>query len=272
MPSEVKSRARFPLRLKIAIPLLAVPFAASVQVCQAEQSSQRTFHSAEEASHALLVAAEAGETDALTQILGQADELISSNDAAQDRLEREQFVHKYLEMHRLVRERNGEVVLYIGAENWPFPIPLVTHDGVWSYDSDAGREEVLYRRVGENEVTAIEVCHELIATLNKPRAHVDPDNPVGPLLASARSDHKAAAFRGYYFRFVHNARSDTLGFIAYPAKYGVSGVMTFVVEREGIVYQKDLGPGTMQVVTDMAAYPTDSTWEPAEPELADHAR
>jgi Protein of unknown function (DUF2950) len=271
MPGKETSRASFPLRLRIAIPLLAVPLLASVPVGEAAQSGQRTFHSVEEASRALFVAVEAGETDGLTQILGQGNELISSSDAAQDRLDRERFVRKYQQMHRLVRERNGEVILYIGAENWPFPIPLVAHDGVWSYDSDAGQEEVLYRLVGENEVTAIEVCHELLAASKGPRQSADANDHVDPLLASARTDGRAVALHGYYFRFLPTARNDAFGVVAYPAEYGVSGVMTFVVDSEGVVYQKDLGPGTTEAATKIGAPHTDATWKPAEPGLADHS-
>ena len=87
----------------------------------------------------------------MTEILGAGKELVSSDDDVQDKSERERFTRKYQEMHRLVREPDATTVLYIGAENWPFPIPLVSTDGAWSFDAKAGMEEVLFRRIGENE-------------------------------------------------------------------------------------------------------------------------
>ena len=264
MRSNIKGPAKFPSRAQIAIPLLAMPLAAWLQVSEAQQASQRTFHSAEEASHALFVAVEADATSAVTQILGQNNELTGSSDADQDKAERAQFVRKYREMHRLARENNGEVVLYIGAENWPFPIPLVSHNGVWHYDSDTGEKEVLYRRIGANEVAAIEACHALIATLEKPQAHTDSDNPAGPLLTAARADNKPVPFQGYSFRLLSKPGHDKFGIVAYPTVYGSSGIMTFIVNDKGVVYQKDLGAGTEKVAAGMTTYPADSTWVSAE--------
>ena len=248
--------------------LLAVPLAACLQIAQAQQPDQRTFTSAEEASHALFVAVEADEAGAIAQILGQADEPSSSSDAEQDKLDRAQFVRKYREMHRLARERNGEVVLYIGAENWPFPIPLISHDGLWRYDADAGEQEVLYRRIGENEVTAIETCHALVATLKKPQVHATTNNRAASLLDTARGGDKPVAFRGYTFRILSSG-GGTPAIVAYPTRYGSSGVMTFMVSETGVVYQKDLGSDTEKVATGMIAYHRDSTWAPAETGLQD---
>jgi hypothetical protein len=264
MRSNIEGPAKFPSRAHIAIPLLVLPLAACLQVCEAQQASQRTFQSAEEASHALFVAVEADATGAVAQILGENNGLTSSSDADLDKADRSQFVRKYREMHRLARENNGAVVLYVGAENWPFPIPLVSHNGVWHYDSDTGEKEVLYRRIGANEVAAIEACHELIATLEKPRAP-DSDNPVGPLLTAARADNKPVPFQGYAFRILSKAGHDKFGIVAYPTAYGSSGVMTFIINNnKGVVYQKDLGAGTESIATGMAAYPGDSTWVAAE--------
>ena len=247
--------------------LLVMPLAACLQLAQAQQPDQRTFVSAEEASHALFVAVEADEAGAIAQILGQRDELTSSSDADQDKLDRAQFVRKYREMHRLARERDGEVVLYIGAENWPFPIPLISHDGQWRYDADTGTHEVLYRRIGENEVTAIETCHALVATLKKPQAHAVTDNPAASLLNAARADNKPVPFHGYAFRLL--SRDGAPASVAYPSAYGSSGVMTFIVGDTGVVYQKDLGASTEKAATAMTAYHHDSTWTPAETGLRD---
>lgn len=248
--------------------LLAVPLAACLQIAQAQAPDQRTFASAEEASHALFVAVEADETVAIAQILGQADELTSSSDPEQDKLDRTQFVRKYREMHRLARERDGEVVLYVGAENWPFPIPLISHNGQWRYDADTGEQEVLYRRIGENEVTAIETCHALFATLKKPQAHaVGATSQTVSLLNTARAGNKPVPFRGYTFRILTSGKAPAI--VAYPTTYGSSGVMTFIVSDTGVVYQKDLGANTEKAATAVTAYPHDSTWTRAETGLQD---
>jgi hypothetical protein len=261
---SVKSLRKFPPRASVIVGPFAVLLMGYLQVCAAAQASQTTFPSAEAASQALLMAVEAQDPRTLTQILGPKNEILSSNDAAQDKLDREQFVHKYREMHRLVKGRDGEKLLYIGAENWSFPIPLVSSNGAWRFDSDAGEKEVLYRRVGENEVTAIEVCHALNAPVTKSEANADADNPVGTLLAAAKAGRKPVQFQGYYFRILPNSGNNTFALVAYPAAYGSSGVMTFIVDEKGVVYQKDLGPSTVKVASAMAAFRTDPTWTPAD--------
>src|ERR1700756_2549421 len=138
------------------------------QVGLAASSKQTTFPSAEAASRALFLAVQHDDKQALTNIVGAGDELLSSNDAVQDRLDRQQFIQKYQEMHRLAGGPNEETTLYIGAENWPFPIPLVSTDGVWRFDPDAGQEEILVRQIGENELTTIETCRDLIRAKDQP--------------------------------------------------------------------------------------------------------
>src|SRR5262245_4344312 len=119
----------------------------------AEPPPQRTFSSAAEASRALFLAAQAGDERALLKIFGpDGKEIISSGDAVEDTNSREMFVKKYQEMNRLVEEPDGTVRLYIGAENWPMPIPLVNKTGAWYFDTEAGREEILFRRIGRNEI------------------------------------------------------------------------------------------------------------------------
>jgi hypothetical protein len=264
MGNNAQGRARSRLYLNIAIPLLAVPLAVVAQVGDAQTPGQRTFASAEEASDGLFAAVASKDVGAIVAVLGQNNELVSSNDSAQDEVDREQFARKYREMHRLARERDGEVVLYVGAENWPFPIPLVSHGGVWQYDSDVGQREVLYRRVGENEVTAIETCHTLIATLQEPQARADTGNTAASLLNEARAGDKPVALHGYSFRLLGKPGNSAFGIVAYPSAYGSSGVMTFVINDSGVVYQKDLGAKTGRVAAKMAAYKTDATWAPAE--------
>ena len=162
-------------------------------------------------------------------------------------------------MHRLVQEPDGSTVLYIGAENWPFPIPLVSKNGVWYFDSETGKQEILFRRVGENEATAIEVAEEFAMASNASALKAASEDPITRFAESLRSaaaankDNKESGpFHGYYFRVMTqdsasaSARNKTKGLtlVAYPAEYQSSGVKTFVVTWRGIVFEKDLGPET----------------------------
>src|SRR6201993_4371977 len=149
--------------------LLVVGFASP---SFAEETHPKAFASPEEAANALFEAAQREDEQALEAILGAGKEVTSSSDTVQDKLEREQFCQKYREMHRLVGEPDGTTVLYIGAENWPFPIPLVSKNGEWYFDSDRGQQEILFRRIGENETTALEVCQGFATAKkqNEPKA------------------------------------------------------------------------------------------------------
>jgi hypothetical protein len=245
----------------------------------AQESRPRTFSSPGEATDALFQAAQKADEPALEAILGAGKEVTSSNDEEEDKLEREQFSKKYQEMHRLVQEPDGSTVLYIGAENWPFPVPLVSNNGKWYFDSDHGKQEILFRRIGENETTAIEVCEQFASAENKDSAKVGSDDPITQYVqslvsaAAANADNKEPnPFHGYYFRVVtKNSTSEASGpgkkkgsltLVAYPTEYQASGVMTFVVTREGIVYEKDLGSDTTAVAPKIKAR-SDSSWHPA---------
>jgi len=245
----------------------------------AQQSQTKTFSSAGEASDALFQAAEKQDEPTLESILGGGKEVASSSDDEDDKLEREQFTKKYQEMHRLVAEPDGTTVLYIGAENWPFPIPLASKNGEWYFDSDQGKQEILFRRVGENENTAIEVCEEFAMAKTARAEKVasrDPITQFAESLASgstANSDNKGSApFHGYYFRMLTtNSASQQSGpskrqrgliLVAYPAEYQSSGVKTFVVTWRGTVFEKDLGPDTTTVAPQIKV--RDSNWRPAE--------
>src|SRR5258706_9462559 len=140
-----------------ALIALALLVGGSSQWSLAQKSGPKTFSSPGEASKALLQAVQNNDEEAVERILGAGKEVTSSSDDIEDKLERERFSQKYQEMHRLVREPDGTTVLYIGAENWPFPIPLVSKNGAWFFDSDTGQQEILFRTAGENETTAIEV-------------------------------------------------------------------------------------------------------------------
>lgn len=225
------------------------------------QSSQETFKSPEEASEALFTAVRDRDEPALARILGAGRELLSSGDAAEDKADQERFVRKYREMHRLAREPHGERLLYVGAENWPFPVPLTARNGAWRFDADAGLQELRFRQIGENEVTAIALCHTLLAAARSGRGDAS-DSLTGEVLAATK-DGNNTAFHGYQFRIL-NTRGG-LGFIAYPAVYGISGVMTFAIGPDDSVRQKDLGEDTARVASATTVAEVDSRWTPAEP-------
>ena len=237
----------------------------------AQQPPQPTFSSAAEASQNLFNAVQSNNEPAIANILGGPTELTSSRDEGQDKLDRQLFVQKYEEMHRLGYDGFGSVTLYIGAENWPFPIPLVRKDGAWRFDSDAGQKEVLYRRIGENELTAIAISHDFIATAKHEPAtqnSANPEDPATRLVASAANESSSGGpllYHGYYFRRLpvsgNKARSG-LAMIAYPAEYRSSGVMTFLVTDNDVVYETDLGTNTSAIATAMTTFHRDATWRP----------
>ena len=227
----------------------------------AQDTQPKTFASAGEATNALFEAAQKEDEQALEAILGAGKEVTSSSDEVEDKLEREQFSKKYQEMHRLVQEPDGSTVLYIGAENWPFPIPLVSKNGAWYFDSETGKQEILFRRIGENEAAAIEVCQEFAMAKNASAAKADSEDAITRYAeslstAAASNDNKdSSPFHGYYFRVVteNHATKKALTLVAYPAEYQSSGVKTFVVTRKGIVFEKDLGPETKTLAPQMKA-------------------
>jgi Protein of unknown function (DUF2950) len=203
-------------------------------------SDQTTYSSAEDASGALFHALLDGNERAVQKVLGGDHELISCADAAADGRDRELFVQKYQQMHRLARQSDGTKILYIGAENWPFPVPLVASKGAWRFDADAGAREVLFRRIGENEIAVMQA-----------------------LFSGEVSENKAAPYHGYYIRIVSRSPQGFAA-VAYPAAYRSSGVMTFVITPSKVVYEKDLGPTGARTVQTTSEIRTDSTWTPAD--------
>jgi hypothetical protein len=282
------------------------------------QAGQQTFSSAAEASQALATAVSNNDLDALSKILGaDAKGIISSGDETEDASDRAQFNQKYQQMHRLVTEPDGTTTLYVGAENWPTPIPLAHKGNSWYFDTAAGRQEILYRRVGKNELAAIQVCSELVDAQKEyySQPHDGDQNPqyaqklfsdsgkhdglywetssgesaspIGPLLASASQEGDTAGanqqpqpFQGYFFRVLKGQSTKATGgsrsylvdgkmtrgfaFLAYPAEYRSSGVMTFIVAQDGIVYEKDLGPKTSEIVKTLTRYERDASWRKAD--------
>jgi hypothetical protein len=256
-------------------------FVGGSQLSRAQKTEPKTFSSPGEASNALFQAVQNGDEEAVERILGAGKEVTSSSDETEDKLERERFSQKYQEMHRLVREPDGSTVLYIGAENWPFPIPLVSKNGAWFFDSDTGTQEILFRTVGENETTAIQVCHEVAKAKQANDTETPGDDSIRKYVQSLVSGGTASAvstarniekqsspFHGYYFRVVTNSarggkKTGDVALVAYPAEYRSSGVMTFMVTRNGSVYEKDLGSKTTTVARKLERGP-DSSWQIAQ--------
>jgi hypothetical protein len=269
----------------IAFAIFALLLAGYAQVCLAQQPGRETFSSAQEASRALYLAVRDNNEEAIAKIVGAGSELVSSANKGQDKLDREQFARKYQEMHRLVREPDATTILYIGAENWPFPVPLVSENGGWRFDAKAGMEEVLFRRIGQDEVTAIQACHALVAAEkeHKPLAGNPSTEDIRGLLVHAGKNGPLVPFHGYYFHILmnpeenaatgatgqssdHKTSDSRFAVVAYPAQYGSTGVMTYLVNQDNVVYEKNLGPNTVQIAKGMTEYNPDSTWHPAEQE------
>ena len=288
-----------------AVLLVAGCFASGAQ---AQEHGQKTFASAEAASQALVAATKDNDEKAMIAILGPDEkQIVSSGDESEDAASRATFVQKYEQMHRLVKEPDGTTTLYIGAENWPTPIPLVNKGTVWYFDAEGAKREILLRRIGRNELSTIRVCQELAAAQKEyfgkhneyaqksesdsgqqdglywKEAAGQPKSPVGPLVAAAlvESSEKsesgeAAPFRGYYYRMlarqgkdapggaknyvVNGKMTDGFAFVAYPAEYRSSGVMTFLVSQDGAVYEKDLGKKTDALVKGMKEFNPDASW------------
>src|SRR5579862_507352 len=290
---------------------VAILLAGSIPIrSMAQQPGPKAFSSAEEASNALVTAAQSNDEKAMLEILGpDARQIVSSGDDTEDAEGRAMFVQKYQQMHRLVKEPDGTTCLYIGAENWPTPIPLVKKGSSWYFDAEAGKKEILYRRVGENEMSTIRICRELAAAQKEYRSMQhdayaqkifsdegqhnglywkagdgEKQSPIGPLVASAVAEGYAkdqkgepTPYHGYYFRvltrqgangpggaknYVENGKMvKGFAFVAYPAEYRSSGVMTFIVSEDGVVYEKDLGKTTEVLAKAMQEYNPGSTWK-----------
>lgn len=237
--------------------LLALLITGALQPGLAANANDPGFTSAEQAVEALYKAVETDDQASISRIIGR---LSSSDDMVQDRADRQIFVQKYSEMHRLVREPDGTTVLYIGAENWPFPVPLVSQDGKWHFDVDAGEQEIAFRRVGEDEMTAIETCRAIVRAIGHSDGKTDDDavNAFAQTVAEA-GNAPAEAFHGYYFRLLRTANGTAV--LAYPAEYGSTGVMSFAVTGTGPVYEKDLGPNTETAVKSIKSWMPSAKWQ-----------
>jgi Protein of unknown function (DUF2950) len=233
----------------------------------AQTAGQKTYKSAGQACQALLQAVQHDDEAALETIIGK-DVIVRGNEA--HKLERQQFAQKYDQMHRLVQEPEGITVLYVGAENWPFPIPLASKNGVWYFDSQAGKQEIMYRRIGEDELAAMEVMDRFAADKKQPGTKAAESDAVykyaDTLASSGSAANEGKAFHGYYFRAVASnpsAKENSLMLVAYPAEYRTSGVMTFIVTVSGAMFEKDLGANTPRLAKQMNQR-SGTDWHPVQ--------
>ena len=296
-------RMRFAARFAMA--------AALVVAMTSLASAQQSFSSAEEAADALAKAAKSGDRNAILTVLGRdGDDIVSSGDDVADAAAREQFVAAYDAKHQLTMEGDSKATMVIGQDDFPFPIPLVRKDGKWQFDTAAGREEVLLRRIGRNELDAIKTCLAIVDAqqdyadkgvggtgvyaqrivsrpgkkdgLYWPSRDGEDESPLGELAAAAtaqgyRAGKERQPYHGYYFKILtrqgerapggaidYRVRGKMIGgfaLVAWPAEYGNSGVMTFAVNHQGTVYQKDLGSETARVASSMTSFNPDTTWQ-----------
>jgi hypothetical protein len=296
--------------------LIAVAALAAWIASAASAGNQTHFPTPDKAVEAIVAASRDNSEPRLLAILGTAGgELIHSGDSVADRQGRQDFVTAYEQGHRIELKGQDRAELIVGKEEWPLPIPLVHEADGWRFDTAAGKEEILNRRIGRNELKVIEVCREYVRAQREyaslkiggqrafaqkftstrdqhdglywPAGSGERQSPLGPLVAEAResgydagsqSGSRATAkpFQGYYFRILTaqgtnapgGARSYlvagrmTRGFalIAYPARFGDSGVMTFIVDQNGIVFEKNLGPQTTRRSREIAEYDPDPSW------------
>jgi len=304
--------------LRIALAVLGLAVAAGCAK-KPESAAATGFGTPEEAVQAFVEALEKNDTGQLKVLLGPGSEqLVDSGDAVQDSGDRAGFLAAYGVKHALVDDGADRKVLVIGEEDWPMPVPLVKRDGSWAFDGEAGIDELIYRRVGANELGAIDVCRGFVSAqldyasagrdgdppgiyalklisdeglhngLYWPTTEDEPPSPAGPFVAAAAEEGYRRAegdarnpYHGYYYRMLYaqgpNANGGardyfkdgllTEGFalVAWPADYGSSGVMTFIVNQDGVVFQKDLGEDTATAVDSVQTFDPDSSWTAVVP-------
>ncbi|MBM4244898.1 MAG: DUF2950 domain-containing protein [Deltaproteobacteria bacterium] len=304
------------IRLSLLLATVACVLGAAA-TARAAAPQQKTFPTPEAAATALVDAVKANDLKVLIEILGgDAKPLLDSGDPVADEAMRAKFVASYDEAHAIVDGPDDTKVLQTGKDDWPLPIPLVYTANGWRFDTAAGQEELLNRRVGRNELAAIQTALAYVdaqreyyaanplgekippyaqALASSPgkkdglywdAAEGEPGSPLGAAFASARAEGyrpgegKPIPFHGYYFRILKAQGPNAPGgkydyvvkgkmvggfaLVAYAAEYGASGVMTFIVSHDGVVYEKDLGPGTAKIAQQMKAFDPDESWRKVE--------
>ncbi len=281
------------------LPLMALLVSALLlnASAYAQAAGQKTFPTSQDALEAFIQATRADDTAQLQAILGpDSEQILNSGDPVADAHARAGFLKKYDEKHSLAPSADG-LTLEVGNDGWPLPIPLVHSGDKWYWDGAAGKEEILYRRIGRNELAAIKVCKGVVAAQSDYAASAhdgepagmyahrivsqpgkenglywevkagEPPSPAGPMLAQAAAEGydtsgKRVPYHGYYYRMIPSAQG--FGFLAYPAEYRSSGVMTFLVNEKGVIYEKDLGANTAEIAQQMTSDTPDETWSPVK--------
>jgi hypothetical protein len=310
---------KFPIKALCSIAASALLACALAPALRADDAkSQRRFDTPQDAVKALAAAARAGDRAAVDAIFGPDVKDLMSGDAKQDAIEFEAFAKSIGHYSHLTKKTDDSYILNIGAQNWPLPIPLVRRDGSWLFDTAAGKDEIINRRVGEDELSAIGVCRTYVQAQREyasedrdgsgvlkyaerikssdgmkdglfwPASATDEASPFGPLVAEARAEGyggktaegQPQPFHGYLFRildaqgpgapggaysYVINGNM-VAGFalVAYPAHWGESGVMTFIVNQWGKVYERNLGPGSADEAVAMTEFNPDADWSAVE--------
>jgi hypothetical protein len=295
-----------------------------VSGCAKRAPAQPSFDTPEAAAEALVASAVKGDVAELERLLGAGTEgLLSSGDEVADRAERERFLERYRNRHRLVTGGPDNLVLQVGEDDWPLPIPLVRQEGKWRFDGAAGADELVLRRIGANELLTIDVMRGFVAAQqdyaaqghdgvakgvyasrfrSTPGKHDglywevpagEPPSPAGPFLAAAAEEGyalegvnektgKRTPYRGYVYRMlvaqgpaanggarnylVEGKLTGGFAMLAIPENYGVSGITSFIVNQDGVVWQRDLGESTAQVAQSIQRFDPDRSWTPIAPE------
>ena len=307
-------RALFLCTVLIVLGMSGFPLAVAME--------QRTFASPEKTTKAVVEALKANDSNALTAIFGPgSDDLISSGDPVADAAERERFISLYVQKYRLEAQGTDKMILCLGDKNWPFPIPIVKNGEAWRFDTPEGREELLARRIGRNELSVIQTClayvdaqqefalkdnindgfreyaQEFISDPGKKNGlywkakEGNEQSPLGPLVAAAQEKGytgkpavgEPIPYHGYYYKILKAQGKNAPGgaydyvvkgkmiggfaLVAYPAQYGSSGIMTFIVNQDGVVYQEDLGEDTGKIAPTMKLFNPDRSWKRVEQEI-----
>jgi hypothetical protein len=297
------------------VPARLASIAAALLVCAtiSTASAQQSFKTPDEAVSALVTAAKAGDRKSVLTVLGpEGEDIVSSGDEVADQEIRKEFLAAYDEKHD-IHPDGDRAMLIVGKDDFPFPIPLVRKSDTWRFDTDAGRKEILFRRIGANELDTIQSMLAYVDAQNEyadkdrgdgvgvyaqriisqpskkdglywPTAAGEEESPLGDLMAEAtgagyrpRSGGERTPYHGYYYKILTRQGPAAAGgvldyvvkgkmiggfaLVAWPAEYGNSGVMTFIVNHNGTVYQKDLGRRTAQVAAGMSAYNPDASWK-----------
>ena len=293
--------------------LVPVMVAALLGAAVSVAHGQQAFKTPDDAATALASAAKANDMKAIVTVLGpDGEDIVSSGDEVADAETRQKFVAAYDAKHRIAMEGDDKAIMVIGPEDFPLPIPLLRKDGMWRFDTAAGRTEILFRRIGKNELEAIQTCLAYVDAQNEyaekdrvgassnsyaqrfisqtgkqdglywPSSQGQEESPLGEFIAQAtRQGYRVGAgrtpYRGYYFKILTKQGPSADGgkidyvfqgrmiggfaLVAYPAEYRNSGVMTFIVNHAGIVFEKDLGPGTAKLAERMTSFNPDRTWQ-----------